>query len=79
MSERHDIAHQAAEIASAVAPKVTVAGGGVAGVGGFLLSSEGIAVAGLCIALAGFAVQAILGIRRDRREKREHEARMSKL
>lgn len=52
------------------------AGGGTAAVGGLLLSSHDLALGGLVVALASFALQAFLGWRRDRREQREHDRRM---
>jgi hypothetical protein len=71
------VAAAVADAASSVALKATYAGGGLAGIGGWLLTSQGIAATGLCIAAAGWITQLVLGIRRDRREQREHDARMN--
>lgn len=56
--------------------KVTLAGAGIAGVGG-LTATELAALGGLMLGACGFAVNAWLGWRKDRREQREHEARMA--
>ncbi len=77
---KQDLAQLVAEAAaSSAAAKTTYWGGAVSAFGGWLLSSHGIAFMGLCVAAAGFATQLILGIRRDWRERREHEARMKGL
>lgn len=66
-------------LAASAAKAATYAGAGTSAVGGWALSSEQMAFIGLCVAIAGFAVNAFLGWRRDKREQREHEARMKVL
>ena len=72
-------AHTFDQVASEAAKIATYGGASGAAVGGWLLSSEGMALIGVLLAAAGFATNAWLGWRRDRREQREHEARMSAL
>ena len=72
-------AQAAEQAASEVAKVATYGGASSAAVGGWLLSSEGMALIGVLLAGAGFATNAWLGWRRDRREQREHEARMRDL
>lgn len=67
------------QAASEIAKIATYGGASGAAVGGWLLSSEGMALIGVLLAAAGFSTNAWLGWRRDRREQREHEARMHAL
>lgn len=53
----------------------TLVGGGTS-LAGWLLSSQGLALMGLVIAVAGLLLQLVLGMRRDRREQIEHERRL---
>lgn len=69
-------AEQAATLAAKAA---TYGGAGASAFGGFFVSSEGLALLGLLVAVGGFAVNLWLGLRRDRREDREHRARMREL
>lgn len=67
---------EAAEAAvAATASKTTYAGSGVAAVG-WLASNEVISLAGLTIAVLGFAVNVWFKWRADLRAQREHEAVM---
>ncbi len=69
-------AEQAATLAAKAA---TYGGAGASALGGFFVSSEGLALLGLLVAIAGFGVNLWLGLRRDQREAREHSARMKSL
>lgn len=69
-------AHDPSAAASAGALKATLAGGAAMSLGG-LTASDAAMWGGLVLGVAGFVLQIILGIRRDRREQREHEARMA--
>ncbi|MEN8721162.1 MAG: holin [Oceanococcaceae bacterium] len=64
--------------AANAAVKLTVAGGSTSALG-WLASSEGVAIMGVCCAVIGLATQLVFGIRRDRRESREHKYRMDNL
>jgi hypothetical protein len=57
---------------SAVGTKATYAGS-VTTLGGWLLSSEVIAVCGLALAVLGFVVNLVFKIREDRRQSEAHE------
>jgi site-specific recombinase len=71
--------HAMEPLAASAAKAATYAGAGASAVGGFALSSEEIALVGLLVAIAGFVISAVFQVRRDRREQREHEARMKVL
>lgn len=75
---KHEITEAAAAAASVsgIASKATY-GGAFGATLGWLVSNEGAAVIGLCVALAGFAVNLFFRIREDRRAEREHIARMA--
>lgn len=75
-SKTLDTAHDPSAAASAGALKATLAGGAAMSLGG-LTASDAAMWGGLVLGVAGFVLQIILGIRRDRREQREHEARMA--
>lgn len=56
----------------------TYTGGGLSGLG-WVLSSEGVALIGVTVAFLGLGMQLYFGIRRDRRETREHKSRMDQM
>lgn len=64
--------------AATLASKATM-GGAIATLWGWLASSQFIGVAGLGIALVGLLVNWYFRARGDKREQKEHEARMRKL
>lgn len=66
------------QAASAASLKATVAGGGMLSIGGLAANDIAI-VGGLLLGVAGFLLQWYYQRRRDRREEREHQARMSEL
>lgn len=74
-------------ITEATAQKVTISGAGLSTASGLFgwLSENGSAIAsigvivGIIVGLSGLATQIIIHVRRDRREQREHEARMRAL
>ena len=70
--------NDAETIAIAAGGKTTQVGAGTT-LAGWMLSSEAGVLIGIVIGLAGFAIQIYFNIRRDRREKAEHEARMRQL
>lgn len=72
------IAQAAADAASASA-KATYVGGALSAVGGMALSNEIIAVAGLVLAILGWATQVWFGVRRDHREAEEHGLKMEEI
>jgi hypothetical protein len=78
MSElRHQLTQAAAESASAPAVKATALGAGITSIGDWLTTGPGIATGvGLLLTLASLSLQTWSVIRRDRREQREHDARM---
>ena len=78
MSElRAQLTQAATEAASAPAVKATALGAGITSFGDWLTTGPGIATAvGLLLTLASLALQMWSVIRRDRREQREHDARM---
>lgn len=55
--------------------KVTYTGAGMT-ISGWFLSSEFAVLCGIVLGLGGFAVNFFFQLRRDRREQREHTARM---
>ena len=61
--------------ASAVATKTTYAGS-IATVGGWVISSELIALCGLILAVLGFIVNLVFKVREDRRQAEGHRAVM---
>lgn len=67
----------AADHAAATALSTNYVGAALGAAGAWLASSNNVAILGLGIAAAGFLTQLVLGIRRDRREEREHAARMA--
>lgn len=71
--EHIDAAFSAALAASA--PKAMYTGAAIGGAG-WILSSEGLAFCGLLMAALGTAVTVYVSLRRDRRDAREHQARM---
>lgn len=81
----HD--HIQQHVTEAVAAKVTIGGAGLSTASGILgkLAENGSAIAsigvivGIIVGLAGLTTQIIIHCRRDRRENREHEARMRDL
>lgn len=70
--------HHVEAVMSGAASKTTIGGAAVSGLG-WMASSEFVAVMGLLIAAAGLLVNLYFQIRRDRREKLEHEARMEQI
>lgn len=73
------MSNQAVEAAiSAGASKVTYGGAGTVGIG-WLLSNEATVLAGLLIAVAGFAVNWYYRAKQDRRAEAEHKAHMKQL
>lgn len=76
MNEETKAAIEAAT--AAAASKVTM-GGALATLWGWLASSQFVGVAGLGIAFAGLLVNWYFRARVDKREQKEHEARMRKL
>jgi hypothetical protein len=78
MSEiRHHLTQAAAEAVSAPAFKATATGATITGIGDWLTTGPGLATAaGLILTLVSLLLQMWSVIRRDRREHREHEARM---
>lgn len=66
----------AVEITGAsIASKTTTAGAGVAGLG-WWFSSEAAVFVGILIGVLGLVVNVYFQMRRDRREQREHDARL---
>ncbi|GAB2889741.1 hypothetical protein GCM10027202_17940 [Microvirgula curvata] len=63
---------------STVASKVTYGGAGGTMLG-WLLSSEGVALIGLLVAVGGLAVNWYYKMRQDQRDQAEHAARMREL
>lgn len=61
---------------TAAASKATYAGAAVTGAGK-VLNAETVMLIGLIVTIAGFLVNVFFQWRRDRRERREHEARMA--
>jgi hypothetical protein len=59
--------------------KIATQGGAVTSVGGWLLSNEFAVVAGLVVGVVGLAVNWFYRHRQDRRDEREHRARMRAL
>jgi len=55
--------------------KVTYTGAGMT-ISGWFLSSEFAVLCGILLGLGGFAVNFTFQLKRDRREQREHKARM---
>lgn len=80
MSElRMTLATAIAQAASSPAVKASAAGASLTGVGQWLTTGVGLATAaGLMLTLASLLLQVWSVIRRDRRESREHEVRMSR-
>lgn len=70
--------HHVEAVMTGAANKTTLGGAAVSGLG-WVASSEFVAVMGLLIAAAGFFVSLYFQIRRDKREKLEHEARMEQI
>jgi hypothetical protein len=73
------IAQVAADAASAASPmalKIQYLGAATAGLS-WMLDTRVLAAVGAAVAVAGFVTQLVLGLRRDRREQREHDARMT--
>lgn len=66
------------EIGIAMSGKAAAAGGAT-GLLGFLLSSPGIGLLGVTVALIGVLVGVYFQWRRDQREQREHELRLQGL
>ncbi|MBK9427240.1 MAG: hypothetical protein IPN63_07600 [Gammaproteobacteria bacterium] len=74
-------------VSEAVAQKITLGGAGLSTASGLFgwLSENGAAISsigvivGIIVGLAGLTAQIIIHGRRDRREQREHEARMRAL
>ena len=66
------------EIGIAMSSKAATAGGAT-GVLGFILSSPGIGLLGVIVALIGVLVGVYFQWRRDQREEREHRLRMAEL
>lgn len=88
MTTQHaqDAAQHAAEHAASVAKAATYGGGGYAALGGFLFSSQGMALLGLLVGVIGLianlyfnAERRRMDILRDAREQRESEARLAAL
>lgn len=73
------VSQVASDAASASSAKATYAGGALSAVGGIALSNEMIALAGLVLAIMGWATQLWFGIRRDHREAEEHVLRMDEI
>ena len=63
------------DTAASAASNVTYAGAGVAAVGG-LTHNDILAIAGITVAVAGFAVNWFYKYREDKRRQREHELRL---
>lgn len=79
MSTSGHAGHAAIESAVAAgASKSTYVGSGMA-VGGWLLSSEVAALMGIILGVLGLLINLAFRWRADRREQREHEARMRTL
>ena len=76
MQKDVEVARSLADAASAAGKWTAVLSGSGAAAAGWLGSAEGRAAVGALVALGGLVVQSPLGVRRDRREQREHEARM---
>jgi hypothetical protein len=69
---------EAAQAASAGLVGKATMGGALSAFGlGALSASEVGMLIGAAVALGGLLLQAVLGLRKDRREQREHEARMA--
>lgn len=51
-------------------------GGAATTILGWVVSSQGTAIIGICIGVVGLLVQAYFSRRRDKREQAEHERRM---
>lgn len=64
--------------AAAAGSKATYTGAGVVGMG-WLLSSEFAVLMGLIVGVAGFLVNWFYKAKQDRREEREHLARMAEI
>ena len=81
MTSRAHLTHLAAsasEAASSPAVKVSAIGASITGVSDWLSTGPGIAtLAGLLLTLASLLLQVWSVIRRDRRESREHDFKMS--
>ena len=60
---------------AAAGSKATYTGAGMT-ISGWYLSSEFAVLCGIVLGLGGFAVNFVFQLRRDRREQREHAARM---
>lgn len=80
----HDFAQTVVDAAASASKAVTYGGGATSALGGFVLSSEITALMGLLVALIGLAMNLYfnahrrrLDVKRDRREEREHRARMA--
>ena len=80
----HELASALVDGAASAAKVATYGGGAASALGGFVLSSEGMALMGLAVAVAGLALNLYfnaqrrrLDLRRDEREEREHLARMA--
>jgi uncharacterized membrane protein len=74
---KHEITEAAfAASVSGAASKATY-GGAFGAVFGWVVSSEGVALIGICVAIAGFATNLFFRWREDRRQEREHQARMA--
>lgn len=74
--EISEVAAAASVSASGLATKATY-GGAMGAAFGWVVSNEGAAVIGLCVAVAGFLMNLVFRIREDRRQEREHVAKMA--
>ena len=63
---------------AAFGSKTAYTGAGVSGAG-FFLSNEFFGLAGVCIGLVGLVVNVAFKLRQDRRQQREHEARLAQM
>lgn len=70
--------HEIEAAAAAVGSKATYGGAGIT-LSGWLLSNEFAVLAGLIIGVAGFLVNWFYKAKQDRRDEREHRARMAEI
>lgn len=67
---------EALDVAAVSIASKTTAGGGVAGLIGFVASINWLGVSGFAIAILGYATNLYFQRRRDKRDQEEHAARM---